>query len=307
MPKKEDVFKSCIKRGQKKAAQTGSPTDKRASIKKKELTKVEVTGECYQAKTDKIVSQAASFSSLPEFHRELAETLVSIDTVRKALAEIQWSGNKVKELSIEYRRLMRRESNPKVITKLRKAFEGRSESIVKKAWRSYDLLGKAAYKLKAFPSIKDLPTVIIAGYPNVGKSTIMKGITGSKVKVQPYPFTTHQILVGYLKEKFFHLQIIDTPGVFDRPFEELNAIERRAVTALKYLTDKVVFVFDLAQDMKVQEELLERIKKEFDPDVMVVYNKIDLSDSKVEGIVICANNHRDIAMLREKIIEFVKD
>ena len=39
----------------------------------------------------------------------------------------------------------------------------------------------------------------IVGLPNVGKSTLMKKMTGSDVEIQNYPFTTKGLMFSYLK------------------------------------------------------------------------------------------------------------
>ena len=43
--------------------------------------------------------------------------------------------------------------------------------------------------------------------------------------VQPYAFTTKSLFVGHLDHKYLRWQVIDTPGILDRPLEERNTIE----------------------------------------------------------------------------------
>jgi len=43
--------------------------------------------------------------------------------------------------------------------------------------------------------------------------------------VQPYAFTTKSLFVGHMDYKYLRWQVIDTPGILDRPLEERNTIE----------------------------------------------------------------------------------
>ena len=43
--------------------------------------------------------------------------------------------------------------------------------------------------------------------------------------VQPYAFTTKSLFVGHMDHRYLRWQVIDTPGILDRPLEERNTIE----------------------------------------------------------------------------------
>jgi nucleolar GTP-binding protein len=47
-------------------------------------------------------------------------------------------------------------------------------------------------------------------------------------QVQPYAFTTKSLYVGHLDYRYQRWQVIDTPGILDRPLEERNTIEMQA-------------------------------------------------------------------------------
>ena len=90
-------------------------------------------------------------------------------------------------------------------------------------------------------------TVIVAGYPNVGKSSFMNKVTRANVEVQPYAFTTKSLYVGHMDHKYMRWQVIDTPGVLDKPLEERNTIEMQSITALAHLHCCVLYMVDISE------------------------------------------------------------
>ena len=63
-------------------------------------------------------------------------------------------------------------------------------------------------------------TLLVCGYPNVGKSSFVNRVTRADVDVQPYAFTTKSLLVGHADHRYLRWQVLDTPGILDRPLEE---------------------------------------------------------------------------------------
>lgn len=54
---------------------------------------------------------------------------------------------------------------------------------------------------------------------------VSAGVTRADVDVQPYAFTTKSLFVGHTDYKYLRWQVIDTPGILDRPLEDRNTIE----------------------------------------------------------------------------------
>ena len=90
-------------------------------------------------------------------------------------------------------------------------------------------------------------TLLICGYPNVGKSSFINKVTRADVDVQPYAFTTKSLFVGHLDYKYLRWQVIDTPGVLDHPLEDMNTIEMQSITALAHLKSCILYFMDLSE------------------------------------------------------------
>ena len=109
------------------------------------------------------------------------------------------------------------------------------------------LLFKVRQHLSRLPSIDPTArTLLLAGFPNVGKSSLINLLTRADVEVQPYAFTTKSLYVGHMDYKYLKWQVIDTPGILDHELEERNTIEWQSVTALAHLKAAIVYIVDIS-------------------------------------------------------------
>jgi nucleolar GTP-binding protein len=136
--------------------------------------------------------------------------------------------------------------------------------------------------LGRLPSIDpNTRTLLICGYPNVGKSSFLRSITRADVDVQPYAFTTKSLFVGHFDYKYLRFQAIDTPGILDHPLEEMNTIEMQSITAIAHLRSAILYFMDLSEQcgysVQAQIQLFQSIKPLFaNKLVFIVINKIDV-------------------------------
>ncbi|HEC86420.1 MAG TPA: GTPase, partial [Thermoplasmatales archaeon] len=131
-----------------------------------------------------------------------------------------------------------------------------------------------------------------------------------------YPFTTQSIYVGHREEKINHniiqYQLIDTPGLLDRPLEKRNKIEKQAIAALAHLADLIIFILDPTEhcgySMEEQRNLLNRVRRMFSSvPLIVVENKADIIKRKSPHIKISCTTGDGIQNLLKKIREILEN
>ncbi|HLE55163.1 MAG TPA: GTPase [Thermoplasmata archaeon] len=245
------------------------------------IAKVQVAGHTLESTLEAYVKGFPSLDKLPPFYRELVDVLVDRGKLKKHLGAAGWAAGKCADVTRDYARRMGR-APLKDLPALRREAVGRLSSIVNQVSKDLDALVEARIALRRLPSIDpELPTIVVAGYPNVGKSAFVAAVSTGKPKVAEYPFTTQGVTVGHFERDRRRIQILDTPGLLDRPMEKRNKIERQAVAALAHLADVVLFLLDPSETcgfpLEAQMRLLESVQATF-PGVPVVVaeNKVDL-------------------------------
>ena len=286
--------------------------------KRREAERIRVMSQTIRETLTKLVTATPSLSNLPPFYKELVAALVNVDDVRKSLGAIDGTTKIIRRLEREHIRRLRAVNSLGGASAIRRQAYGRISSTVRRASDHLAILREAGEKLADLPSVFiEMPTIVIAGYPNVGKTMLLWRLTGSEPKIASYPFTTTGLNLGYFERGYKRYQIIDTPGLLDRPLEERNPVERKAIAALRHLADVVVFMLDpsgtCGYDFERQLHLLEDVRKTFS-NVIVVINKTDLLDEQrvrevqelcKDAIFISAATGQAVPEL-EKIIRSIK-
>ncbi|MCU4137876.1 MAG: GTPase Era [Thermodesulfobacteria bacterium] len=115
----------------------------------------------------------------------------------------------------------------------------------------------------------------IIGLPNVGKSTLLNQLLGTKVSiVSPKPQTTRFNIKGVLTRNDFQIVFVDTPGIHDAKSLFNQLMVKEALNALQEV-DIILWVMDVTHRIPEEEKILDLIKKANKPAILVL-NKIDL-------------------------------
>ena len=252
-------------------------------VKAKERDRVRIAGQVLMDKLKDIIARFPKLDQVHPFYRELADVLVGVDELKKALGALNKAIKIIRKLQKLYLTRLAAAATVAEAGRLRREAYGRMASVVKRIAKYLDFLRKAAPQLARLPSIDpEEPTVVVAGYTNVGKSSFVKAVSSAKPEVASYPFTTKSIVVGHRETPFGRVQIIDTPGLLDRPLSERNRIELQAILALKHLAKVIIFVVDPTNNcgfpLESQARLYEEVRASF-PEIPMVkaINKADIA------------------------------
>jgi nucleolar GTP-binding protein len=215
-------------------------------------------------------------------YADLMNALYDRDHYKLALSQLNTAKHLIDQVANDYVRLLKFGDSLFRCKQLKKACLGRMATIMKRQKDSLAYLEQVRQHLARLPSIDPVSrTLIICGYPNVGKSSFMNKLTKADVEVQPYAFTTKSLFVGHIDYKYLRWQCIDTPGILDHPLEQRNTIEMQSITALAHLRACIMFFIDLSEQcgytFEDQVKLYNSIKPLFvDKPILLVVNKIDV-------------------------------
>lgn len=276
VPTSEELLNKSFRRAAR--AKHGKRILDRASKLKAEESMLLTAANILSDNLINIVRKFPSMDRMSPFYLELTDILVGVEEMKMNLASVHWAANKINEMARKYVGIMRSSEDAKVVRK--QAF-GRISSIVESIDSNLRFLNDARNKLRKLPDIGEGPAIVVAGYPNVGKSSFVALVSSARPEIAQYPFTTKGLAVGHFTRDRIRYQVIDTPGLLDRPLNERNRIELQAVSALKHIGNVILYIIDPSETcgytLEKQMNLLNEIKREFEVPILVVANKIDIS------------------------------
>ena len=288
--------------------------DARFKIKKTIIARIDSFATVIISTLEKYVKEFPSIEQLPSFYQEIIDIKIDTDKLKKSLGAVDWARKTCAMIYSKQGRALKKTGNIDFLKQKQKEIYGRISSVLKQIDERLMFLATAQNIMKKFPDIQDVPTVVIAGYPNVGKSSLLRLLSSAKPKIAQYPFTTKQVHVGHIerKEKYVkkQYQIIDTPGLLDRPLSKRNDIEKQAIAALTHLADLIIFISDPSEtcgySLKDQLNMLSQIKEIFsDVPFIFVENKVDLKKTNSSHLKISCTNNEGIDEVIKEIFKIL--
>jgi tRNA modification GTPase len=155
--------------------------------------------------------------------------------------------------------------------------------------------------------------VVLAGQPNVGKSSLLNALAGAELAiVTPIPGTTRDKVSETIQIEGVPLHVIDTAGLRDDTHDEVERIGIARSWSEIEGADAVIFLHDLtrqhdadhrAGDARIAQRL--GLEDSFAPHARVlhVFNKADAADADVPGLKLSARTGEGLQALRQALLE----
>jgi nucleolar GTP-binding protein len=249
-----------------------------------ELARLQMIHDIIISKTNFIRDLVKLLDNIHPFFRSLIEIEFDVGEIRSSIKCVAKSRKLAGEFWDKYRFMLLASETPDEVRRVAAEARGRMLSQLKRCRKSLDTLRSLAVFLSKLPAIDpSLKTIIVAGAPSTGKSSFVASASRARPKISPFPFTTRGIHVGHHYIGDLKLQIIDTPGLLDRPPENMNPIERRAVAALSHIPGSILLLIDVSDaptiDVERQFKILDFLKDVIkDKSIYVMLNKVDIAD-----------------------------
>lgn len=278
-----------------KAASTGGFHSKSVTpvtkTRRTESKRVLMCAKLLRDRLNEIVMQFPAMEELPKFYFDTIDLLIGVDKLRKTLGSIQGTNKVIWRIHRETTAKIWH-SNVLEAKQARRSAFSRFESVIKKLNKRFIELENLRLSIRKMPFFNfENPIVVIAGFPNVGKSSFLRSVTNASPDIAEYPFTTKNVSIGHYidtQRGYITWQIVDTPGILDRSLHERNEIELKAFIAISALPNVILFIYDPTQIdfLEKQKNLYRELFDKISVKMVFSINKIDLlSEEEIQAVL----------------------
>lgn len=281
VPQNTDMIDIVLSKTQRQTPTVVHPQYNIVRIRKFYMAKVKKANIEFSARFSTILEEFPRLEDIHPFYADLINVLYDRDHYKLALGHINASKKVVDNVGKEFIKLLKYADSPYRCKQLKRAALGRMASCCKKLDKTLKYLEEVRQHIGRLPTIDpNTRSLLICGFPNVGKSSFINKISRADVEVQPYAFTTKSLYVGHFDYNYLTWQVIDTPGILDHELEDRNTIEMLSITALAHIKAVVLYFFDLSNTcghtIKEQISLFNTLSPLLDSKIVIVLSKADI-------------------------------
>lgn len=163
--------------------------------------------------------------------------------------------------------------------------------------------------------------ILLIGRPNVGKSTFLNNLIGTKVAItSPKPQTTRFPIKALYESEQGQIIFIDTPGIFGKAEDKLSKrINQNTFQALHEEIDAVIYMVDHTRKRDFEEGKVLGIVRKIEKPKVLVINKIDdeektylpqykfLEDEFKDVFLISGLNQTHVKLLMKRVFELLPE
>lgn len=243
---------------------------------------------------------------LTEFEARLVDGRFGKASLGRTVARLRTAETRVRELSRSGQAGLRRLSSEEQFGEEVRRVYGKLASYLREVDADLEQAAEIARFLDDRPKLlPGVRTVVVVGFPNVGKSSLVARLSSARPEIAAYPFTTRAVAVGHTDLGFDRLQVMDTPGVLGRAGRR-NPAEAESEGALETAGDVILFVLDPTETcgytLDEQERLLARWRAEYpDRPLLEVETKSDLNGDRRTRPQVSAKSGDGLEELRARI------
>ncbi|KAL6120703.1 GTPase [Nucleospora cyclopteri] len=281
VPQASHLIDICLSKTNRKTPTVIHPNFEIVRIRNFYIRKIKHCGEEFVTRISNIIKEFPVIEDIHPFYAELISILYDRNTYKIALGKLNGTKNKLLTIQNNSIKMIKFADSLYRCKCLKRSGLGQMATTVNKLKEELKFLENVRQHISRLPTIDPFGrTVIVAGFPNVGKSSFVSYVSKCKSEIQPYAFTTKSLFVGHVLHNDLTYQLIDTPGILDHSLEERNKVEMLSISALAHLKSAVLFFIDISEscghNIMEQIDLFVSLTPLINSQFIIVLSKVDL-------------------------------